>query len=72
VDALSCNLEYHLKEESAKEEENDLGNQFKFSALDLVLANGTMTTGANCGDDLGSINISSSEINKPKAEFTKK
>jgi hypothetical protein len=61
-----------LKEGGANDDEKDLGNQFKFGALDLVLTNSTMATGANCRNDLGSINISSSEINKPKAEFAKK
>jgi hypothetical protein len=36
------------------------------------LADGTMAIGTNHGNNLGSINISSSEINKLKAEFTKK
>jgi hypothetical protein len=72
ADALSRNPEYCLKEGGAVEDNNELGNQFKFGALDLVLASGTLTTGENRGDNLGSINISSSEINKPKAEFTRK
>jgi hypothetical protein len=72
ADDLSCNQEYRLKERGANDDEKELGNQFKFGALDLVLANNTITTGAKRGDDLGSINISSSQINKPKAEFIKK
>jgi hypothetical protein len=72
MDTLSCNPKYCLKKGGTTGDDNDLGNQFKFRVLDLVLANGTIATGENCRDDLGSITISSSEIYKPKAEYAKK
>jgi hypothetical protein len=59
-----------LKIESIKEDDYDLGNQFQFRALDLVFS--ILTTGSNKVNNLGGINISSSEINKQKTDFAKK
>lgn len=47
-------------------------NQFKYKVLYLVSTDKISRTGSNYSNKVGTINISSSEINKPKIDFAKK
>jgi hypothetical protein len=71
TDALSCNLEYHLKEECTNKKNNNTSNQFKFRKLCLILKNKIQPTCSNCRNNLEIINICNLRINKPKAKFFK-